>query len=344
MKKKRIPASLPVLLLCLGAAALVIILFSKTPAQTLYYFFPGVAANRLYLGEMLNSLVLLSITGLAIVIAFNAGSFNLGGEGQVYTGAICAVLAARQLPDLPGIPGILLLILCGTAGGALLAFVSGVLKALWDVDDLISTFLLSSGVAKLIDYLIAGPLSDPASYLITTEPLPDKYRLPSLLIPSPFNISFILPLILLPLFHYYLNHTRQGYELQMTGSSSSFARHSGLNMGIYQTLPLTISGALHGLAGSLVLTGTYFAGIQGLTSGLGWNGIAVALIAGRKVPGILPAALFFAWMTQGSRIALLHSDLTLELGAVIQGILFLLISSSVLRLKFKNRPAGGSPS
>lgn len=337
MKKIRLPSTVPVLLICLAAAAFVILLFSKAPMETLYYFFPGVVSNSLYLGEMLNTVVLLSITGLGIVLAFKAGSFNLGGEGQVYTGAICAVLAARLLPNLPGIPGIIILLLSGIVGGAALAFVSGILKALWNVDDLISTFLMSAGVSKLIDYLITGPLSDPSSYLMTTAPLPEKYRLPSLLSPSPFNISFLLPLLLLPLFYYYLNHTRQGYELQMTGSSSSFARHSGLNMGIYQTLPLTVSGALHGLAGALVLTGTYFAGIQGLTAGLGWNGIAVAMIAGRKVPGLIPAAFFFAWISQGSKIAVLNSDLSLELGAIIQGVLFLLISSSLLRMKTRRR-------
>ncbi len=333
MKKIRIPGSLPVLLLCLAVASLIILLFSNTPGETLYYFFPAVMSNKLYLGEMLNTMVLLSLTGLGIILAFSAGSFNLGGEGQVYTGAIFAVLAAKLLPHLPGPVGIVVLLLAGILGGALLAFISGILKALWNVDDLISTFLLSSGISKVIDYLISGPLSDPDSYLMTTPPLPEKYRLASLMIPSPFNISFIIPILLLPLFHYFLNHTRRGYELQITGSSSSFARHSGLNTGLYQTLPLAVSGALHGLAGAIVLTGTYFAGIQGLTAGLGWNGIAVALIAGTKVPGLLPAALFFAWINQGSRIALLHSDLSLELGAIIQGVLFLLISSAVLRKK-----------
>ena len=333
MKKPVIPPSLPVLTLCLAMATAVIYLFSSAPAETMYYFIPAVLANPLYLGEMLNMLVLLSLTGLGITLAFSAGSFNLGGEGQLYMGALCSVLAARYLPHLPGIPGLLMITLCGVAGGGLMALISGLMKAFWRVDDLISTFLLSAGVTKVIDYLIAGPLSDPESYLMTTAALPEKFRLDSLLPPSPFNLSVLLPLILLPLFYYILNHTRWGYELQMTGSSSSFARFGGLNTGLYETIPLTISGALHGLAGSLVLTGTYYAGIQGLTSGLGWNGIAVALIAGRKIPGILPAALFFAWISQGAKVAVLQSDLSLELGAIIQGILFLLISSQVLRLR-----------
>jgi len=332
IKRIRIPASLPVLGICLITAALVILVFSKSPMETLYYFLPAVVSNPLYLGEMLNTVVLLSLTGLGIIIAFSAGSFNLGGEGQLYAGALCSVLAARFLPDMPGFPGIIILLICGMAGGALLALISGLMKSLWKVDDLISTFLLSAGVTKVIDYLISGPLSDPQSYLMTTAPLPEKFRIPSLIPPSPFNISFIIPLMILPVFHYYMNHTRTGYELQITGSNSNFARFGGLNTGLYESIPLTVSGALHGLTGALVLTGTYFAGIQGLTAGLGWNGIAVALIAGRKISGILPAALFFAWISQGATVAVLQSDLSLELGAIIQGVLFLLISSGFLRL------------
>ncbi len=334
-KKFKLPSQIPVLLLCILTAALLMVFFSGSPLDALHAFFPGVVSNPLYLGEMLNMVVLLSLTGLAIVIAFTAGSFNLGGEGQAYFGALCSVLTARTLPALPSCIGIPLLLLSGIAGGAFLAFLSGVLKAKWRVDELISTFLLSAGVSQVINYLIAGPLSDPDSYLMTTEPLPEAYRLPSILPPSPLNPGVIFPVLLLPLAWYIMNHTRRGYELRMTGHSNSFARYGGLNTGLYETIPLSVSGGLHGLAGALVLTGTYFAGIQGLTFGLGWNGMAVALIAGRRVPGLIPAALFFSWISQGARLAVLRSGLSLELGAIIQGVLFLLITSGRLPLKRK---------
>ena len=78
-----LPSQLPVLLLCLAAASLLMAVFSSAPLDALQAFFPGVISNPLYLGEMLNMVVLLSLTGLAIVIAFTAGSFNLGGEGRL---------------------------------------------------------------------------------------------------------------------------------------------------------------------------------------------------------------------------------------------------------------------
>lgn len=333
----RLPPVFLILLLCISTATGLILLLSNDPSETLYYFFPGIFSNRLYLGDFMNYSVLLSLTGLGIIIAFNAGSFNLGGEGQVYTGAICAIAAALRFPDLPSLAGIIMMILCGTAAGALLAALSGAMKSRWQVDELISTFLLSTGITKVIDYLILGPLSNPESYLITTKEIPLQYRLGSLLPPSHFNLSFLLVFILIPTSYFYLHHSRGGYELRMIGYNREFARFGGLNLGIYDMAPLGVSGALHGLAGAIAVCGTYFAGILGFTSGLGWNGIAVAMIASRNPVYLLPAVLFFSWITQGARVAVLQSDLSLELGNIIQGVLFLLISSRALRDLQKRR-------
>ncbi len=335
--KHGIPGVFVILFICLCAATTLILLFSSEPAETLYYFFPGLFGNSLYLGDFLNYSVLLSLTGLGIIMAFNAGSFNLGGEGQVYLGAMSAIAAARLFPHLPAAAGISWMILTGALTGALLSAVSGVMKSRWQVDELISTFLLSAGISKIMDYLILGPLSNPDSYLIKTMEIPEQYRLPSLLPPSHFNISYLLVLLLVPLCYFYLHHSRSGYELRMIGYNREFARFGGLNLGIYDTLPLSISGALHGLAGAVAVSGTYFAGILGFTGGLGWNGIAVALIASRNPLFLIPAVLFFSWMTQGARLATLQSDLSLELGSIIQGILFLLISSGTLRTILKKR-------
>ncbi len=338
----KLPSSFPVVLICLAAAAVLILLFSNQPLSTLYSFFPAAFTKALYLGEMLNTTVLLSLSGLGIIIAFRAGAFNLGGEGQAYAGAFCVILLQPCLPreGFPG--GIALLLAAGAAGGGLLALVSGALKSFWNVDVLISSFLLSTGVSRVIDYMIAGPLSDPESYLITTAPLPEAYRLSSWLPPGPLNGSLVLPLIFIPLVWYVLNHTKGGHELRLAGQSPGFARYGGVNLRLYEILPLGVSGVLNGLAGALVITGSTFAGIQGLTSGLGWNGMASALIAGQKVWALLPAAFFFSWLRQGAKLAALRSGLSLELGAVIQGVLFLLITSRVLGLKisipFRRRP------
>ncbi len=331
----KMPPVFRILLICITIATGVILLFSSQPGETLFYFFPGIFSNALSFGNFLNYSVLLCLTGLGIILAFNAGSFNLGGEGQVYTGALTALSLAFLYPGLPGPLGVAMMIAGGALSGGILAFLSGLMKSRWDVDELISTFLLSAGMIKVADYLILGPLSNPDSYLITTREIPQQYRLALLMPPSRFNISFLLILILIPAAYFFLHHSRRGYELRMTGHNREFARFGGLNLGIYDTLPLTASGALHGAAGAIAVCGTYYAGILGFTSGLGWNGIAVALIASRNPLFLIPGVLFFSWMTQGARLAVLQSHLSLELGSIIQGILFLLISSQALRGKRK---------
>jgi riboflavin transport system permease protein len=336
-RKLSAPPVLIILTLCVLTATAVILVFSHAPGETLYYFFPGIFNNRLHLGNFLNYSVLLTLTGLGIIIAFNAGSFNMGGEGQVYLGAISAVAAAQLFPHFPPVPGVLMLLAAGAGSGALLASLSGALKSRWKVDELISTFLLSTGVSKIADYLILDPMSNPESYLITTKEIPEQYRLASILPPSHLNISFLLVFLLIPLVYFYLHHSRSGYELRIIGDNREFARFGGVNLGIYDTMPLGISGGLHGLAGAVAVSGTYFAGILGFTSGLGWNGIAVALIASRNPVFLIPAVLFFSWMTQGARLAVLQSDLSLELGSIIQGVLFLLISSQTLRSILKRK-------
>ena len=329
----KIPSVFRILVICILIATVVILLFSRQPGETLFYFFPGIFSNALSFGNFLNYSVLLTLTGLGIILAFSAGSFNLGGEGQVYTGSMAALVLSLWFPDLPAPLGIGMMILGGALSGGLLAFLSGMMKSFWDVDELISTFLLSAGMIKVIDYLILTPLSDPDSYLIKTRAIPDQYRLHLLLPPSHFNISFLLVLLLIPVVYFFLHHSRRGYELRMTGHNREFARFGGLNLGIYDTLPLTASGALHGTAGAIALCGTYYAGILGFTSGLGWNGIAVALIASRNPLFLIPGVFFFSWMTQGARLAMLQSHLSMELGSIIQGVLFLLISSQALRGK-----------
>ena len=327
----KIPSVFRILIICIVIATAVILLFSSQPGETMFYFFPGIFSNTLSFGNFLNYSVLLTLTGLGIILAFSAGSFNLGGEGQVYTGALAALVLALRFPDLPAPVGIGMMILGGALSGGALAFLSGLMKSFWDVDELISTFLLSAGMIKVVDHMILNPLSDPDSYLIKSLSIPDQYRLPLLMPPSHFNISFVLVILLIPLSYFFLHHSRRGYELRMTGHNREFARFGGLNLGIYDTLPLTASGALHGTAGAIALCGTYYAGILGFTGGLGWNGIAVALIASRNPLFLIPGVFFFSWMTEGARLAVLQSHLSLELGSIIQGVLFLLISSQALR-------------
>ena len=311
-------------------AFLFLLLFSHDKSESIYYFFIGPFLNSLSIGNILNSFALLTFSGLAITVAFKADVFNLGGEGQIYTGAIAATAVLVYFPQMNGVSGFLIASIAAAIAGGVLAGISGFLKNRWKVDELISSFLLSNAVIHIIDYLITGPMRDKNSYLLTTKVIDEKFHLLQLIQPSNLNSSIFGALIAVLLISFLIFYTKQGYELRICGMNREFAHYGGLNTAFYITAPLVISGALLGLAGSSAVLGVHHATIKGFYSGIGWNGIAVALIAGTNPLAVIPSAFIFAYLNQAADTAMLKADFPFELGGFIQAIVFLLISSKLI--------------
>ena len=304
-------------------------LLSDSPVQTLGAFLMGPFRNLFYLGNFLNRVGLYLIAGLAMVIAFQGGMFNLGGEGQVYAGALATTLFLLSVPKLIGVFGILAAVVVAGLTGGLIAGLSGFLKMKWNTDELISSFLLSSSLVYTIDYLVSGPLRNTDSFLLSTREIATQFRLPQLMLPSHLNLSLIAALLLVALTYKYLFHTSSGYELRMTGLNREFARYGGIPVRRYYFIPMALSGAFYGLAGGLYVLGSSFATLQGSTSGMGWNGIAIALI-GRIHPVLLiPASIIFTYLEFGGENAMIYADFSFEFGAVLQAIVLFLVTARI---------------
>ncbi len=318
----------------LGAAFLImllmILIMSETPGKTIYFFFAGPWANTYYLGNMLNAAVPLMLTGLGISFAFRASMFNLGGEGQVYIGGLAAASLALALPGLPGILGIPLALAAAVGAGAVIAGLSGLFKYKWRTDELISTFLISNALIYIVDNIITGVLQDPESNLLVTRKIAVQYWFTRIMRPSNLDISIFFVILLAVIAYFYLYKTHQGYEMRMCGLDPEFARYGGVNVRTYFLLPLLISGGLHGLAGAVSFMGTQHMLFKGFSGGMGWNGIAVALIARNNPLAVIPAALFFAYIEAGAKSAMINADVTIEIAAVVQAVVFYLITAQAL--------------
>lgn len=313
-----------------------VLLSAPDPAATLVIFLSGPVSNVFALGNFLSRATLLAMTGGAVVLAFRAGVFNLGGEGQAYLGALVATVILTALPGEAPLPPILAITAAAGAaagGAALLAGLSGWLRHRTGADELITSFLLSAAALPVIDYLIAGPLRDRTGNLLATAVIPESYRLSRILPPSALNTSVVWAIGAVALIWFLLHWTLFGYELRITGYNRDLARFSGIPVGFYTTVPMALSGALHGLAGAALVMGVHYRSIRGFTGGLGWNGIAVALIARNSPHLVIPAALFFAYLDAGSRAAVVHSQATWELGSLVQGVVFLFVTARLLRRK-----------
>ena len=329
------------LVITLGAAfifvIILILILSKEPLRTISWFFSGPFRNRFYLGNMINAAIPLIFTGLGISLAFKSSMFNLGGEGQVYAGGLVATAVCLALPGANPYLGGLLAILCAVAAGGLVAGMSGLFKSLWETDELITSFLISSALILIVDFIITGPMDDPTNNLLATSPIPLQYRFLKIFPPSRLDISILFALLAALGVYFFLYRSHWGYEMRMCGLNREFARSGGINVGKFMVIPMVLSGGLHGLAGSVAIMGTYDMCLKGFSGGMGWNGIAVALIAKNNPIAVIPAALFFAYLEAGAKAAMLHSDVTFEIAAIVQSVIFYLVTAQAVYSLFTKK-------
>ena len=309
---------------------IMIFLLSKTPGNTIYYFFIGPFTNKYYFGNMLNTAVPLIFTGLGIAIAFKSSVFNLGGEGQVYGGALIATVVCLALPNASGFGGGILALIAAAAGGAVLAGLSGFFLMKWKTNELISSFLISGAIVLIINYFITGPLDDPNNSLLTTPKIAEQFRIMKIFPPSHLDLSVFFAIAAAVIVYFFMYRSHSGYEMRICGLNREFASYGGINVSRYLVLPMILSGLLHGLGGGLSIMGTYNACLKGVTANMGWNGIAVALIARNNPLGVLPAAVFFAYLDAGAKAAMLHSDVTFEIAQIVQAVIFFLVTAQGL--------------
>lgn len=317
-------------------------LLTDNPGRTLYFLFIGPFRNLYSFGNMLNAAIPLVLGALGVTIAMKCGNLNLGGEGQIYTGAFTAAAAALALPET-GFFGVIIAVLAAVLASGTMAAFSGFCKAKWNVNELISTFLLSAAAIPVVNYFISGPFLDPQTSLISTEKIAPALRLSLVLKPSLLSTAAFAAALAVVLVHLFLYKTKKGYELRMAGHNEIFARYAGINTKLNTVLAMFLSGGFYGLAGALAVLGTYHSVIKEFSFGLGWNGLAAALVAGFYIPAIIPAALFFAWIGSGTRLAMQNSGLLYETASIVQAFILLLSTSLVIRNIFSDRKKRSRP-
>jgi simple sugar transport system permease protein len=326
-KITRLRVLLFTLLMAVLSACILLLFFAESWGWALYDFFVVPLTQRFYLGNLIAHSIPLIVAGLGVSFAFASRNFNLGGEGQLYAGALASTLVALAVPEISPFAALCASFLAAIVAGGILGGISGYLKRRLGVDELISSFLISAAVILLVDYLVTVPFQDPASNFQTTLPIPGIFMLRRILPPSSLSTGIFFAIAIAIAGKAVLDKTKFGFELRLCGINREFARYSGIDNGFYTVLPMTISGALHGLAGALMVFGSYRATMRGFSAGAGWNAIAVSLIAGNNPLALIPASLFYSYLEAGSKSVLMSAQLRSEIASIIQSVLFLLITA-----------------
>jgi simple sugar transport system permease protein len=324
---KTLKGILTIISLSLMILVVLAFLLSDEPILTLNAIFVGPFSNLYYFGNTLNSMIPLMLGGLGILVALKCGLMNLGGEGQIYIGALFASIFAYKFQGL-GYISIVIGLIAGFLISSLIAGISGIFKVKYNTSEMITSYLISVVVTYITNYLISSPFKDPNTNLVATSKI--KYMLHDILLPSQLTTGIIYAVIIVIALNRILNHTRFGYENRMVGYNKEFARYGGISINKTYMLSMLLSGGLHGLAGGFAIVGTYGTAIKSFSSGMGWNAIAIALIALNNPLGVIPAAFFFAWINQGTLIAMQTTNITSDIALIVQSCILFLTTSVVL--------------
>jgi simple sugar transport system permease protein len=312
-------------------SGVLIVVNAADPAAALAAFFTGPWNGAWFVGNTLDTIGLLLTAALGVAIAFRGGCFNLGCEGQIYLGGLAASVVLLRMPDSAHGAALALACMAALGTGGALGFVCGALKKKTGANESITSFLLSAALTPLADYLIAGPLRDPAGNLLATPVFAQGRQLVRLLPPSNLSVSFLCALFLVIAGHLFINKTGWGYRFKIAGAAPSFARYAGIDSERYWTPAMTVAGALAGLAGAFAVAGTYGRCHTGFSGGLGWDAIAVALIARNRPLLLFPAALIYGALNAGSRAAMLADGFHFETAAFIQAAVLLFATVRTFR-------------
>jgi len=322
-------------LLALATVGVIVRLIGVDPLHALRLLLLGAAGSSEAIGYTLYYATNFAFTGLAVAVAFHAGLFNIGGEGQAYIGGLgagVAVLAFDRL--LPAYLLIPLAIVAAALFGAAWAAVPAWLQAWRGSHIVITTIMFNFLAAALMVYLMVNWLIAPGSMSPESRRFAADIKLPAIhdllrgigieVAASPLNLAILLALACGVLVWLFLWHTPWGYALRSMGYNSDAAIYAGTNLRLLTMLAMCLSGALAGLVAVNEILGVHHRLVLDFTAGYGFAGIAVALMGRNHPLGIALAALLFGALQQGgAEMAFEIPTMTRDMVVVIQGLIIL---------------------
>lgn len=298
------------------------------------------------LGESAGKAALLILTGLSVAVAFKAGLFNIGAQGQMVVGALAAAVVGAQIA-LPSAVHIPLAILAAAVTGAAWALIAAALKLWRGVHEVISTIMLNWVAVSLVDnWLSVGPLRAVASgghSVAGTAEIHPSAQFPRLLGDiSRLNLGFPVALAVALFVWMWLTRTRRGFETQAAGLGPEAARAAGISVKQRAAEAMALAGALAGMAGAVLVLGTEYRYPGSLAAPYGFDGIAISLIGNNNPLGVTITAIFFGILRAGgTRMQLLGVHKSFP--ELIQGLALLFVAGRLVWLtllrKRKSQPA-----
>jgi general nucleoside transport system permease protein len=342
-------ALLPVIatLAALAVGAVMLFFLGANPLEAYGALWQGAFGSTNAFAETLVKATPLLLVALGICISFRGDVINIGGEGQMIVGAILATWVGLTFTGLPGWLVITLAMVAGFIGGGIWGGIPGFLKAYFNVNEILSTVMMNAIAVQLMNFLLRGPLIDPAqaqlaSQIPQTARLLDAFRLPRW-VPTRLHLGALIAVVLAILVYILLWRTTMGYRIRAVGQNPNASRYGGINVKQHVVLALLLSGAFAGLAGTIQVYGVNFRMItdgsaSGFTGSAGFNGIVAALFGQLHPIWSIPASVLFGALLVGAnsmqRAVQVPSALVIALNGLV--VVFV-VSSEIWRRRRQRR-------
>ena len=324
--------------MALVIGAVIMMATSVAPATILRSFVAmadGSVGSINAISETLTASIPLVLAGLGIGLAFRAGLFNIGAEGQMVIGGLAAAIASFSITGLPMAIHMPLVLIIGLVFGGIYAAIAGFLRAATGAHEVISTIMLNLISFRLLDYLLRQPViqkegrSDPISKaVLDTAELP---RLLSFIDPNlRLHLGLFLMLGAVALVYWLLFRSKLGFAFRISGENPDAARYAGIRAGMTIVIAMAIAGGLAGLAGAAQVTGVLGRATPGFTAGIGFDAIAVALLGRSHPVGILLAGILFGALEAGGRQMQVDAGVSIDMISIIQALIIIFVAAPLL--------------
>ncbi len=326
----------------LAVGAVMLLALKVNPLEAYGAMLTGVLGSVSGFTQALVKATPLLLVGLGITIAFRGGVINIGGEGQLIVGALAATAVALALPEWPGVVLLPLTLAAGIVGGAAWGGVPGALKARLGVNEILSTIMMNQIAIQLANYLLRGPMIDPAEIAAGTQiaqsaQLPEQVWLIRLIPRTLLNAGAIIAVVAAILVYIFLWRTTIGYRIRAVGLNPDAARFAGIRVPLYQALSLILGGAFAGLAGAVEVLGVQHRMLEGLSGGYGFSGIVAALFGKLHPLGMIPSSILFGGLLVGADKMQRAVQVPSALIGTLLGLIVLFVVSSDIWVRHRAR-------
>lgn len=316
-------------LLAVLIGAIILLVSGANPIQAYAALLRGSFGTATAFGRTLEKATPLIFSGLAVAFAFKAGLFNIGAQGQLLLGAITAAFLGFAIHGLPAYIHMPLALIGGAIAGGVYAAIPGALKAYRGAHEVIVTIMLNYIAINITDYLADGPWKDtsPGNIVARTPVVDSSAMIPKL---GGIPMGFVIAIVVAFIVWWLLYKTTIGFEIRMVGLNPNASRYAGIKVAKTLILTMVISGLLAGIGGGVETLGVVGRFQPGFNTGLGFDGITVAMLGRTNPFGVLPAAVLVGAMKAGSSEMQFASGVAKEITDVIQALILFFVAADVI--------------